>query len=205
MKRCLIIAGGEYADVGLTDPKDFVIACDSGYRHALRAGLTPDLILGDFDSYSGPLPEGTQILRLPVEKDDTDTQYAVRWACEHGFDSVRLCCALGGSLDHLLANIQTLHFAVLHGLEASAGDARTELRVLAPGRWPIPERKGWTLSVFSLTDSVEGLSIQGAKYSLEDARLTNAFPLGVSNAFRGDAEICFHSGVAAVLLCRRED
>ena len=203
MKRCLIIAGGDYAPVCRPEEGDFLIACDRGFVHAQRAGIVPDLLIGDFDSYGGPLPEGVPVLRLPAEKDDTDTMYAVRWASEHGFEEVRLCCALGGSLDHLLANLQTLHFAVNRGMRASAGDEKTELRVLGPGSLRLPERAGWTLSVLALTDRVEGLTIRGAKYELADAVLTNAFPLGVSNAFRGDAEISLRQGVAAVLLCRR--
>lgn len=204
-KRCLIISGGAYAPIGPQKTDDFIIACDSGLLHAQRSGIIPDLLIGDFDSYTGPLPDGIPVLRLPVEKDDTDTMYAVRWASEHGYDTVRLCCAFGGSLDHLLANIQTLHFAVNAGLSASAGDERTELQVFGPGCWSIPERDGWTLSVFALTDRVENLSINGTKYTLTNAGLTNFYPLGISNAFRGDAQICFSQGTAAVILCRRED
>ena len=165
----------------------------------------PDLLIGDFDSYTLPLPAGIPVLRLPVEKDDTDTMYAVRWASEHGYDTVRLCCAFGGSLDHLLANIQTLHFAVNAGMAASADDECTEVRVFGPGRWSIPEKKGWMLSIFALTDKIEDLTISGVKYTLSHANLFNCYPLGVSNAFRGDAEISFTRGAAAVLLCRRED
>ena len=80
MKRCLIIAGGDYAPIGPVGEGDFVLACDKGYAYARREGIVPDLILGDFDSYGGALPEGIPVLRYPVEKDDTDTMLAVRWA-----------------------------------------------------------------------------------------------------------------------------
>lgn len=204
-KRCIIITGGTYAPIGPTEADDFIIVCDKGLLHAQKEGILPDLLIGDFDSYTLPLPAGIPVLRLPVEKDDTDTMYAVRWASAHGYDTMRLCCAFGGSLDHLLANIQTLHFAVNSGMAASAGDERTEMRVFGPGRWCIPEKKGWTLSIFSLSDTVEDLTISGAKYTLSHADLSNCYPIGVSNAFCGDAEISFSRGVAAVLLCRRED
>ena len=205
MKRCLIIAGGEYTSIGPLREGDFVIACDRGYAYALREGITPDLVIGDFDSYSGALPEGIPVERLPVEKDDTDTMHAVKYAIAHGFEEIRLCCALGGSLDHLLANIQTLHFAANAHLAATAGDARTEIAVYGPGNYHIPERAGWYLSVFALTDAVTGLTIRGTKYTLENADMSSGFPIGVSNEFLGDAEITFASGVVAVLLCRRGD
>ncbi len=203
MKRCVIVAGGERAPIAPLREGDFLLACDRGLVYALEEGLRPDLILGDFDSYSGDLPPEIPVLRYPVEKDDTDAMLAVRWAIENGFGAVRLCCALGGSLDHLLANLQTLHFAAEAGLEAEADDARTELRVLRPGEYRLPKRAGWKLSILALKDRVEGLTIRGAKYDVEDAVLSNAFPLGVGNDFVGDVALSFRTGMAALLLCRR--
>ena len=130
---------------------------------------------------------------------------AVRHAVEEGFEEVLLLCALGGSLDHLLANLQTLHFASGAGLRAAARDERTELRVLGPGSYRFPKRKGWKFSVLALTDRVAGLTIRGAKYEVTDAELSNAFPLGVGNDFAGDITLTFDAGTAAVLLCDRRD
>ncbi len=203
MRRCLIIAGGEYAPIGPVRDDDFIIACDRGYSYAVREGIVPDLLIGDFDSYSGRLPDGIPAERLPTEKDDTDTMHAVRRAIEMGFDEIRLCCALGGSFDHLLANLQTLHFAVNAGISACAGDERTEIQALRPGKYRIPKREGWMFSVFALTDRVTGLTIRGAKYPLSEAEMSNAVPIGVSNEFAGDVTISFRDGVAAVVLCRR--
>ena len=205
MKRCVIVAGGDYAPIGARGKGDFLIACDSGLRWCQREGIVPDLLLGDFDSYAGELPDGVPVLRFPVRKDDTDTMLAVRRAIEDGFEEVLLLCALGGSLDHLLANLQTLHFASDAGLRASARDERTELQVLRPGRYRFPERKGWKFSVLALTDRVAGLTIRGAKYEVADAELSNAFPLGVGNDFAGDITLEFRAGTAAVLLCDRRD
>ena len=205
MKRCVIVAGGEYAPIGAREEGDFLIACDSGLRWCQKEGIVPDLLLGDFDSYTGQLPDGIPVLRFPVRKDDTDAMLAVRHAVEEGFEEVLLLCALGGSLDHLLANLQTLHFASDAGLRAAARDERTELRVLGPGSYRFPKRKGWKFSVLALTDRVAGLTIRGAKYEVTDAELTNAFPLGVGNDFAGDITLEFRTGTAAVLLCDRGD
>ncbi len=203
MKRCVIVAGGERAPIAPLREGDFLLACDRGLVYALEEGLRPDLILGDFDSYTAALPDGVSVLRYPVEKDDTDTMLAIRWAISHGYDELRLCCALGGSLDHLLANVQSLHFAVEAGLRASAADGKTELAVLRPGEYRFEKHPGWKFSVFALTDRVEGVTIRGSKYDVEDAELTNAFPLGVGNDFKTDIRLAFRSGVAAVLLCDR--
>lgn len=205
MKRCLIIAGGDYAPIGPVEAGDFVLACDRGYAHCLREGIVPDLILGDFDSYAGALPEGVPVLRYPVEKDDTDTMLAVRWASEQGFEAVRLCCCFGGRLDHLLSNVETLYYAAALGMEAEAEDGNNWLRVLRPGAYTLPYRRDRSLSLIALTQTVEKLCIRGAKYEVENARLCRPTTLGQSNAFLRDVELSFESGMLALVCCRLED
>ncbi len=204
MRRCLIIAGGDYAPIGPVG-EDFVLACDRGLAYTQREGIVPDLILGDFDSYRGTLPEGIPVLRYPVEKDDTDAMLAVRWAADNGFDAIRLACCFGGRLDHLLSNIQTMYLAAKLGMEAEARDERSELRVLRPGTYRLPYSAGWSLSLLALTEKVWGLSIRGTKYEVRNVTLQNPTTLGQSNAFVSDAEISFSSGVLAVICCRLED
>lgn len=203
MARCVIVAGGDCGPIGPLKKDDFVIACDRGCQYCQEEGVAPDLLLGDFDSWAGEPPAGVPVLRYPVEKDDTDTMLAIRWAMEHGYDELRLCCALGGSLDHLLANVQSLHFAAAAGVTASAGDGKNELTVIRPGEYRLEKRPGWKLSLLALTDRVEGVTIRGAKYDVENVSLTNAFPLGVGNDFKTDVTLSFRSGIAAVLLCDR--
>ena len=204
MKRCLIVAGGDYAPIE-PEEGDFILACDKGYAWCRREGITPNLILGDFDSYGGALPEGVPVLRYPVEKDDTDTMLAVRRASEQGFEAVRLCCCFGGRVDHLLSNVETLHYAVTLGMEAEAYDESTYLRVLRPGIYTLPYRKGQSLSLIALTEQVAGLTIRGAKYEVENAVLRKPTTLGQSNAFVSDVNLSFDSGVLALVCCRLED
>lgn len=199
-KTCLIIAGGEYFPFEPPRPGTFVIACDRGYENALRRGVKPDLLISDFDSYAGPVDPAVALERHPIEKDDTDTMLAVRRALALGCSELDLVCALGGRLDHTLANIQTLAFARLRGADAVLRDERTALRVMAPGTLRLKRREGWGLSLFSLGDACEGLSLRGVKYPLEKARLTNGFPLGVSNKWAApEAEIRLESGLLLVV------
>ena len=203
MKRCIIIAGGSYAPIGPVEQGDFVIACDRGYEHALHENIVPDLLLGDFDSYSGTLPENVPVERFPVEKDDTDTMLAIRKAKTLGYEAVRICCGIGGGrLDHLFANIQSLAFARSCGMEAEMLDERNYIRVLAPGSHLLSQRPGWSLSLFALSEACENVCISGSKYELQGGRLENSFPLGVSNSFRGDVCLSFDSGMMLVMCCR---
>jgi len=105
MKQCMIISGAPLAGVLPVPEDEYVIACDAGVGHALSAGIRPDLLVGDFDTYKEALPEGIPVLRAPAEKDDTDTMMAVRYALERGYDSIRICAALGGRLDHSIGNL----------------------------------------------------------------------------------------------------
>ena len=114
-KRCIIISGGEYAPVEGLREDDFVIACDRGYLYAKGQGIQPDLLVSDYDSYDGPVDRDVAVERFRPEKDDTDTMIAIRYAVEHGFEELVLFSALGGRLDHLLANLQSADFAAVRG------------------------------------------------------------------------------------------
>lgn len=52
--RCLIISGAPNCFFPSNfKQSDFVIACDGGYIHAMKAGIVPDLLVSDFDSFNG--------------------------------------------------------------------------------------------------------------------------------------------------------
>ena len=199
-KSCIIISGGDFSPIPQPGPEDFVIACDKGYAYAQRCGIRPDLVISDFDSFDGDIDPEIPVNRFRCEKDDTDTMLAVRYAVTHGFDEVRLYCALGGRLDHTLANLQTLVFAEEHGLRGSIHSEGTVIHSLRQGSLCLPRRDGWALSVFSATDRCEGVSICGVKYPLDQARLSNAFPLGVSNEWTADeALVSVENGVLHIV------
>lgn len=202
MKRCAVISGGAFSPLTGIEEHDCIIACDRGLEYASRCGIKPDVVIGDFDSFRGELPEGVEIQRLPVEKDDTDTVSAVRRALTDGAEDITLYCALGGRLDHLTANLQTLAFAVEHGARAHIIDSSTEIHAFTRGSMELPAREDWSLSVFSLTDACTGVSISGTKYLLDNVTVTNAFPIGVSNEWRGTAKVSVDDGTLMVMLCK---
>ena len=202
-ERCVIVSGGEYSPVSGLCADDFVIACDRGYTYCDRLGVTPDLIISDFDSYDGPLDSGIPLNAFSSVKDDTDTMLAVRYAVEHGFRELLLCCALGGRLDHLIANLQSLVFSQRHGLPATLKSEDTEIHTLENASLRLPRREGWSLSVFAPDGPCRGVDITGAKYPLENAELLPSFPLGVSNQWAAEeAEIRVRDGLLLVVLSR---
>ncbi len=202
-KRCIIVSGGAFSPACDAKDSDFIIACDRGYLWCRQLGLKPDLLISDFDSYNGPVSPDLPLERHRPEKDDTDTMLAVRYAVEHGFSEALLCCALGGRLDHLIANLQSLIFAAHHGLRARIQAEDTEVFTLQNGSLSVPRREGWSLSLFALDGPCRGVSVRGAGYTLEDAELLPSFPLGVSNCWSADAaEISVREGILLIVLSR---
>lgn len=165
------------------NPGDFVIAADAGYAELIRQGVKPDLVVGDFDSL-GEVPAGETVVRHPVMKDDTDMMLAVKLGLERGYRDFRLYGALGGRLDHTLANIQTLGYlaardahGVIVGDVCLAAVKNGVLRFRAEARG--------TISVFCLGVPARGVFLEGLLYPLTDYTMTPDFPIGVSNEFTG--------------------
>ena len=183
--RCFVFAAGEFDD--LTErpgPGDLILAADAGYQNCRRAGLRPTVVIGDFDSMSAP--EGETLLRLPVEKDDTDTMFSLRLGLERGCRDFVLYGATGGARsDHTLANLQGLVFLASHGAEGRIYAPGCVWRVLKNGSLQFPAGMRGTLSVFCPDGEARGVTIEGTKYTLRGGTLRSDFPLGVSNSFKG--------------------
>ena len=112
---CYIVGACQPGELCLAPGRPaFVIAADQGLRYLEEAGITPDLIVGDFDSL-GIVPQGANVVRHPVEKDDTDMMLAVKTGLARGYRTFVLYGGLGGRLDHTYANFQTLTYLARHG------------------------------------------------------------------------------------------
>lgn len=173
-------------------PGDFVVACDGGLRNAAILGVTPDLLIADFDSLpETDCPPGIPLERLPTVKDDTDTHHAARWLLAHGCTDVTILGALGGArLEHTLANLASGLFLAQNGVTVRLTDERSELCYLLPGEPLRLQREDFRFfSLFPLAGTLTGVDIAPAKYPLQNATLTADFPLGVSNEFVADTAI----------------
>lgn len=202
MKRAVIFSGGAFEKPDwVMLPKDAMILCaDSGLRHARVLGISPDWVLGDFDS-SSEQPEGESVLRYPPEKDDTDTMLAVKQALSVGAEEIQIYGGLGGRFDHSIANVQTLRYLSEHGAVGSLCDAQNWMTVQPAGTVrQYPRRDGWYFSLLSLSDTCTGVTITGAKYCLQNGTLHANFPLGISNEIVAErAEISLQTGTLLVL------
>ena len=207
--QCLILGAGEYYDGTPRIPRGaHVIAADGGLDHAGPLGITPDEVIGDFDSVADESLEyvrGDGVMRLPSEKDDTDMLAAVKLGWSRGLRRFHIFGGLGGRLDHTLANMQMLARISRHGgIGFLYGDgfvatAITDATLSFPA-WNPPEGAGRMVSVLAHSDVARHVSIRGLKYEIDDAQLRNTRALGVSNEFldSADAVIAVADGTLAV-------
>ncbi len=199
MKKCIIFcAAGFEALAEPIEAEDFVIAADGGLRHTRALGITPQAILGDFDSL-GYVPKGATV--YPVEKDDTDAMLAVRLGLQRGFTEFVIYGGLDGPrLDHTVANFQTLQFLADHGARGTLVGNTQMVTVVKNGTLTFPAETEGILSLFCLGADATGVTIRGLQYPLENGTLTAGFPLGCSNHFIGEcSEISVQSGSLLVI------
>lgn len=179
---CNIFSGADIADYSWVKPENgYNIAADRGLVHCQRLGIVPDLILGDFDSYGGSLPDNAEILRAPAEKDDTDTMLAVKCGFEHGCDDFRIYGGLGGRFGHTAANIQTLMYIMSHSGKGYLYGDKYDITVMQDGCAEYSDSGYGYVSLFSISEHCEA-ELSGLKYSGRIS-FSNDFPLGASNEF----------------------
>ena len=206
-EKCTVFAGGEPVSADALDmsfiSNSTVYGADKGYYLAKSLGIDCDIVIGDFDS--SPRPECGDVLVFPKEKDDTDLMLAIKHALKNGAKDIRIYGALGGSADHLYGNIQSLAYIVTNGGSALITGDSDIIRLLPAGRYVISDKKGWSLSLFSYSERVEGLTIKGTKYTAQDITLDNSFPLAVSNCITAPkgAELSFSAGLLLVIQSKR--
>ena len=152
-QECMIIGASPIEDDAVFrefPPENYYVICaDAGYETAERYGITPDLVVGDFDSAKTLPPKGNKVLTLPVEKDVTDTMYAVIKGFAKGYRSFVLVGCLGGArFDHSLANLEVLQYILQHSGYGVMADSHTKVFLIAGSRLRLTEKKGPTVSVF---------------------------------------------------------
>lgn len=190
--KAFIYAGGNIDVSNITEhPKDgdIRIAADSGYKNALALGESVDTVLGDFDSYTDKLPENIKVIKVPVEKDFTDTQMAVREAIERGADEIIIIGGLDGRLDHTLSNISLLPELWKARIHAVMADGINRIRYIDSTSTLIAKSGYKYVSVIAADEKLKGVSIEGCKYPLDNAVMLRSNQYAVSNEIVGNCAL----------------
>lgn len=205
MKALIISAGDSKNPEKLKEyakNADFIICADGGYRYAFDNNITPDVIVGDFDSLECTVAENKKIevIRLKPEKDETDTLFAFRCALKKGCDDITVYGALGGErMEHTYANICLLAEALEKNVKAVITDGNKKC-LMTDDKLCLNGEKGSYISVFSFSDASYNVILKGLKYELNGYTMKNSDSIGVSNEFtEKTAEISVGDGKLLII------
>ena len=187
-----------------------IICCDGGVRHLRNLSIKPNVIIGDMDSIDSAqladyTAQGIKIIKFPKNKDFTDTELALDYALSLKPKRIIIWCALGGRIDHALANIFLLLKGQEKGIETSIMDEYCEIFVLDKEYFFINET-GKTVSLMALTPKVTGITLSGFVYPLEKDTLKISESRGISNIIRNArAIIKTEKGKLLIIKYRQKD
>lgn len=208
--NCLIIAGAPEFDIELikerSQKSDLIICADKGYSYARRAGVTPDIVIGDFDSCTDEISGDFEIIKLNADKDFTDTLICADKALEKGCKDITILSAVGGRLDHTLANLYLLSYISDNGGRGVLLSKKERIELLTEGTTVFSGYNTLTFSLFPFGSDSVTLSLSGAKYELDDFCMKSSVPVGVSNIFDYDkCEIKITDGSALIIINLDDD
>lgn len=196
--KAYIYTGGDLLPENITEgPQDgdLCIAADAGYRHALSLGARVDILIGDFDSLDPSLQKEvqeagkTEIVRLPPEKDLTDTQLAVELALGRGADEIVIIGGLGRRMDHSLSCLAVLENLRERRIAAHINNGYNRVHYLNASSILIPRSGFRYLSVLAIDQKIKGLTVDGCKYPLKHAPLNRCLQYAVSNKITGNCAL----------------
>ncbi|RCW62015.1 MULTISPECIES: thiamine diphosphokinase [Halanaerobium] len=217
-KRALLVLNGELnfkkSDLKRLISKkeiDCIIAVDGGANKLRGLKLIPDLIIGDLDSLTEQNKvyfnqHNVNIIKYPVEKDQTDGEIAVDYCQKNGFEELYLTAALGGRIDQQLANLNLLEYIYELNLRAEMISLNLEIALIGQNeKKEFLSKKGYRLSLLPQSKTVCGLTIKGCKYSLENQDIFRSQSRGISNLIEDErALIELKSGLLIYVLEKLE-
>jgi len=193
--RAIIVAsgrplGGE-AWKSLVRTGDLIVGADGGAAQILAWGTAPHVVIGDMDSLpdqaqASLAASGCEFIVHPRAKDETDLELALSYVVERGFQEVVILGALGGRLDHTLANVLLLTLPRFAAAQIRIVDDHEEaLLVRDGGAVTVDGRPGDTLSLLPLGGDAKGVTTGGLTWALEGDTLRFGSSRGVSNEMTG--------------------
>jgi thiamine pyrophosphokinase len=191
---------------------DKIIAVDRGLGFCHCHKITPDAVVGDFDSVDDQVVQSylgrpdVAVRRLCPQKDDSDTQSAFHLAVEMGASQITILGGIGSRLDHVLANLELLSYGLTLGIRSCMVDAQNLIWASEGPRVVLKRKEQWGkyVSMFALGGPVEGLTLEGFLYPLEDHCLTSRdCGLTVSNEIQAEeAVITFRKGCLLLVMSK---
>lgn len=213
--KYLIVSGGYASDEFVSETIrrggfEVVMAADSGLDFLYRTGIMPDVIVGDFDSVKSDALdyfrefEHIEMCMLNPEKDNTDTEFAIREAIRRGASKITIVGGTGTRIDHVLGNICLLGIGLEENVKIVLLDEHNRIRMIdKPLVLKKEEQYGKYISLVPYSDRVTGVTLTGLKYPLTDYTMGGFNSLGISNEIVDEeATISLTSGQLLVIESR---
>ena len=200
MKKCYIVGGGDFfADVFLPDEDALIIAADAGYKALTDMGVTPDMVVGDFDSLGYTPEHPVTEVHSPI-KDDTDMMLAVEKGVEAGCGKFYIFGATGGRIAHTFGNLQVLCYLAEKGFAGYIFDRDTVITAVKDRTLLFGENASGYISLMPFGCDKANVTLSGFKYEVAGCDLPYNRPLGISNEFTGKkARLTVHSGTVVAV------
>ena len=205
--KAVIISGGNPPSIELLKEElkeaSILICADSGANCLFQYEIIPSYLIGDFDSIK---PEVLNYFRSsksiiekhPIEKDDTDTQLALKKALEINTNTIVFLGCTGSRLDHTFGNLGMLLQCINLGIKAYIRDDNNTIW-LTDKSVDISGKASEYFSLLAYGSDVDNLTIQGSKYNLYNFTLRLGSSLTISNEFiENKVNISFTSGILMI-------
>ena len=206
--KAAIVVNGEINDYDFAkkvlEQCVYIVACDGGLKHCHNMGITPNYIVGDFDSVTEDmLNEYKEIpkAQFPEDKDFTDMELALEHICDEveGVNQLVILGALGKRLDHQMANIFLLHMTIRAGLYAELIDESAKVLMIDKS-CELHKQDGDLVSLLPISPIVLDVVTKGLKYPLTNEDMLAGFARGMSNQIIDEiASVSFKEGKLLVI------
>lgn len=191
MKICIILNGEiknyDYINSIISNESyDYIICSDGGANHAYNMNILPDYIIGDLDSTSKDIidyykSKNVEFEKFPTKKDETDTELSIKLSEKLNAKQIDLIGALGGRIDHTIANINLLYYIRKKGIKPRIITDKEEVYIAIDEELTIDGKKGDIVSILPIRNDAKGITLKNLEYPLENKDIEFSTPLGVSN------------------------
>lgn len=191
MKICIVL-NGEIKDydyinrIVRTGSYDYIICSDGGANHAYNMDILPDYIIGDLDSIDKNIIEyyksnNIKFEKFPTKKDETDTELCIELSDKLKAKEIHLIGALGGRIDHTIANINLLYYIRKRGIIPKIISEKEEIYIAMNEELIIDGEIGDTISILPIKNDAKDVTLKNLEYPLKNYDMKFSRPLGISN------------------------
>lgn len=172
---------------------DLFIAVDGGGNSARIMDLSPDVVIGDLDSYRHQSTDSWRVIKKG-NQNFNDLEKALEFALQNDITEAIVYGATGQRLDHTVKNLSVLKQFHNQFDSLFFRDRYCDVKLIeSPFTETLPIYS--SVSLFPLSGIVTGITSKGLKYELTDDTLENGVMDGSSNTtVESEIKITFKSG-----------